>query len=255
MSIAALKGERLLGWFEELQVLSAASVLFDEVQSSEAYDAWWQSLSQDVPDLAGASLLSRELRPIWSTEGCRISAEQSPLLPGAGERGELPHQVAYLQPGTATQSALAVVAVPSQEQTLILCLRTAAVERMLETGAGIGETGRVSFVQGSEVWPSGEPSFLPPLDTADDRGLESRYGLYQKQDGDWVMGAYYPVAEIDGGILVEQSQDEVLAATERMVATLIAMIDRRRGRSAPDPRRIEGVRHRQSAASAPVHWG
>jgi len=193
LSIATLKGERLLGWFEELQVLSAASMLSDEAQSSVAYDAWWQSFSQDVPDLAGVSLLSRELHPIWSTEACQINAERSPFLSGAGERGKLPSQVAFLQPGTATQSALAVVVVLSQERTLVLCLRTAAVERMLETDAGIGETGRVSLVQGTEIWPAGEPS-------------------------------YYPVAEIGGGILVEQSQHEILAATERMVATLIAMI-------------------------------
>jgi len=206
LSIAALKGERLLGWFEGLRVLSAASVLFDEVQSSEAYDAWWQSLSQDVPDLAGACLLSRELHPIWSTEGCQISAEQSLIPPGAGERGELPRQVAFLQPGTTTQSALAVVVVPSQEQTLILCLRTAAVERMLETDAGIGETGRVRLVQGSEVWPSGEPFLLPPLDAAGDRGQEPRYGLYRTQGGDWVMGAYYPVAEINGGFSLSRAR-------------------------------------------------
>ena len=224
LSIATLKGERLLGWFEELQVLSAASMLSDEAQSSVAYDAWWQSFSQDVPDLAGVSLLSRELHPIWSTEACQINAERSPFLSGAGERGKLPSQVAFLQPGTATQSALAVVVVLSQERTLVLCLRTAAVERMLETDAGIGETGRVSLVQGTEIWPAGEPSSLPPSDVVDDRELEPRYGLYQKQGGEWVMGAYYPVAEIGGGILVEQSQHEILAATERMVATLIAMI-------------------------------
>jgi len=229
LSIAALKEERLLGWFDKLRVLAAASAPVaasapsDGEQTAQAYGHWWQSLAQAAPDLAGASVLDERGQVTWATEGCRLSSAQVRLVADSEGTGTSPRRAAFLKPDSAPQAVLAVFA-PLPDQTIVLCLETSAVERMMASDTGIGDTGRASLVRGDTLWPSGEADALPPI--ADDSAIaaEHRTGPYQKPGGTWVVGAYVGVAEIGGGILVEQGQDEVFADTEKMVATLIAMV-------------------------------
>ena len=66
---------------------------------------------------------------------------------------------------------------------------------------------------------------MPAVALASDRGDGGRpLGSYQDQDGTQVVGAWYPLPDLGGGILVEQSQAEITQSTDSIAATLIALI-------------------------------
>ncbi|MFN2284892.1 MAG: histidine kinase dimerization/phospho-acceptor domain-containing protein, partial [Anaerolineae bacterium] len=86
----------------------------------------------------------------------------------------------------------------------------------------IGKTGRVYLIFQSWVWPGGTDAVMvvegsePPQLVGD--------GVYVNHLGVPVIGAYYYVADYDIGVLVEQAQSETLESTNRIAATLIALV-------------------------------
>jgi len=220
LSIAVLKRERLLGWFDELRILAAATVPSGDGQPA-VYEAWWRSLAQAAPDLAGAAIVDADAAIAWSTEDCPLISADGRVLDDLARTAVMQHQATLIALGSGTEGALAVTA-PDGNRMIVLCLRTAAVMRVMHTEAGLGATGRASLVWDGHLWPSGEPCDLPQ--TSAGEPPMSGHSLYQRRDGELMMGAYHPIAETAGGILVEQPQDEVFAATERVAATLIAMV-------------------------------
>ena len=142
-------------------------------------------------------------------------------------------QVVAFDPGTSGSEAGLAVVVGAAEDAItnggwraaVLCVDAAAVQDVLRIGAGVGETGRVRLVHGSVVWPGGEPSIMPAVALASDLGDGGRpLGSYTDQDGTQVVGAWYPLPDLGGGILVEQSQAEITQSTDSIAATLIALI-------------------------------
>ena len=176
---------------------------------------------------------------LWQTGACRPSAEaMTPALPdliSAARKAQpsVSRQVVAFDPATSGSEAGLAVVVGAAEDAItnggwraaVLCVDAAAVQDVLQTGAGIGETGRVRLVHGSVVWPGGEPSIMPAVALASDLGDGGRpLGSYADQDGTQVVGAWYPLPDLGGGILVEQSQAEISQSTDSIAATLIALI-------------------------------
>jgi signal transduction histidine kinase/HAMP domain-containing protein len=115
----------------------------------------------------------------------------------------------------------------TKSQTLVFCLSGAAMARtirydVLLDEALIGETGKVYLIFQSWVWPGGTDAAMlvegsePPQLVGD--------GVYVNHLGVPVIGAYYHVADYDIGVLVEQAQSETLESTNRIAATLIALV-------------------------------
>ena len=143
-------------------------------------------------------------------------------------------------------------AAPEADRTVLLCLEPETIIAMLRTDAEIGRTGRISlcvprqtvreqvYREGLSVvsepagagvdmvlWPGGEPCVMPaPANGVDT--FAPTHQLYKGLDGGWTMGAFYPLPWFDRGagvvIVVEHVFVEVLASTENMMATLIALV-------------------------------
>ncbi|MGC9467063.1 MAG: ATP-binding protein [Anaerolineae bacterium] len=215
LAIAALKGEMLLRWIEELQAITA-SVEGGSIRSAPAET--WVRLEEQVPELRGAVVLESGGTPVWQFGGCERAVEDHMPSLSSVSSGSLPTPFALYTP-----ESVAVVPVSTPGGTWILCLQDAALDGVINTDAGIGESGRVRLIVASSVWPSAWGSVEPFLDSGIDIS-EPRTAMYEDEEGEQVIGAFYPLPNLDGGVLVEQAQTEVLVSTERIAATLIALV-------------------------------
>lgn len=233
VAVAFLRGEALLRWVEANQVilmssmndLSAAGgpVPLESASPSDGmtYSRWWAMLIQRFPDLDGAAVLSPDLEMQWSRGSCRL------LAANIASQGTVPLGSLMLAYSEVEQpDAAAVIARLSSGGLAMVCLPGEVVERVLETDLGVGETGRVRLVTQAKLWPSGDPTpaFADAVPSPYPLDADAATDLYQDADGEWVIGAYYPLPDFDGGILVEQSRGEVLSSTERIAGALIALV-------------------------------
>lgn len=251
LAIATLKAENLADWLQQLrrvEVLQPLTLDTAETQPSSQVvvsgthrvngsdpQAWWDALERQAPGLAGAAVLSVDDGVVWSVAECDQMATRALAGQSVAASTEGSQSVMILERSGAEPAGLVVIRLFDANQDLALCLETGAVTGLLQAGVELGETGRVSLVHSvtqdrrTRYWPSGQIATLPPGgSTAGDALTTSShragYDLYQNEQGESVIGAFYPLPDLGAGVLVEQSQDEVLASTERIVATLIALI-------------------------------
>lgn len=250
VAVAAFEGEALRRWVggvtAELQIGMAGGRMPDRITSESECKHWWDEAVKSAGttpfsgELTGCAVLDRTagdnhtVTVLWATGACShlefepqavtFGLSQSVGAAGLGlvsrrssaEAGQVVHPVPVL-----------FLALP--DQTLALCLEDSAFSSVLagalsRTSLSIGETGRTSLIGSGVVWPDGEPTGWDwgAVTASDVAGPD--YALYQKSDGEPVVGALYPMPEYGIGVLVEQAQAEVLAKTEQMAATLIAWI-------------------------------
>ncbi|MBN1248646.1 MAG: HAMP domain-containing protein [Anaerolineae bacterium] len=243
LAIATLMGEDLVDWLQDVAAAGAID-----------YQVSWDVLAQQVSGLAGGAVLGPEAQIIWSVGDCQRVVERALASRGGESSSQDLARFVFLQ-SDATEPAAVVLFPPDDVgQGLVLCLQPDAVGQVLKTGSGIGETGRVNLVylsggpERDTYWPTGDLAvipgrYTPPLRRSESppsgsgiggsstaitpvhiTGDRAGYALYQNPQGNWVIGGFYPLPGLPVGVLVEQDQDEVLASTERIVATLIALI-------------------------------
>ena len=111
-------------------------------------------------------------------------------------------------------------------EMLVFCLNSTSFERFVRYDALIdqaliGESGKMYLTAASSIWPSGERADFGAdsavVSAADD-------GLYVNHLGVQVIGAHYYLSEFDVSILVEQAQAETLKSSDRIAATVIALV-------------------------------
>jgi signal transduction histidine kinase len=243
VAVAALKGETLRHWVAASTSELASTFLVGEALEHPASDsalaAWWADLqgvvgsNEGQPWLTGVVAFDRQVSSErWALGACThigleaLKASIGPPQPDGVKGARLVSQEGA---SDLWVSPLLVLFMTQPDYTLVFCLDDVAVAGLLQSKLdgmefGTGETGRTSLISGAGVWPEGR---FPPgvWGTAIASGLaEPGYALYQKLNGEAVVGAFYPVPEYGMGVLVEQAQSDVLAGTERVAATLIAWV-------------------------------
>ena len=229
-AVATLKGEELRQWFARTrqQLLLAA---LEQDFSGTRRDVWWATVTDQNPDLLGATLVDQNGQPVWMEGACH-SASQTVAsaradvssLAASAQDADFPQGQFVL---SRTDSNLWLLLGETSSRTLVFCLSGEAMARtirydVLLDEALIGKTGRVYLIFQSWVWPGGTDAVMvvegsePPQLVGD--------GVYVNHLGVPVIGAYYYVADYDIGVLVEQAQSETLESTNRIAATLIALV-------------------------------
>ncbi|MGC9346600.1 MAG: HAMP domain-containing protein, partial [Anaerolineae bacterium] len=214
LAIAALKSESLIRWIDGFQLLLSSSLVLDE-----DYDAWWSSFGSQMPDVVGGAVYDHNQQLKWSTGGCRnIVVDPHSSFPFGANGSPTSVYLAF-----DNSEPMVALSFPVTDQTWVLCFPQAAVQRILDAETGMGRTGRVRLVaEAPDGWSSGpQTRFAKPEDV---QGAEARYGLYEDSEGSPVVGAYVPLPGYDLAVLVEQNYDEIIAATDHIVATLIALV-------------------------------
>jgi len=229
-AVATLKGEELRQWFARThqQLLLAA---LEEDFSGTRHNIWWKMLSDQNSDLLGATLVDQNGQPLWMVGTCHsaplvvASAGASISSLTASDKDADSPQGQFVL--SRTDSNLWLLVGETKSQTLVFCLSGAAMARtirydLLLDEALIGETGKVYLIFHSWIWPGGTDATMlversePPQLAGD--------GVYVNHLGVPVIGAYHHVADYDIGVLVEQAQSETLESTNRIAATLIALV-------------------------------
>ncbi len=203
LAVATLKGEALRLWIEELRTLLLLSISLDGEIPEQRKGVTWNVLTEQVPDLQGMVVLNEKGQRVWTVGNCGAT------LP-------TPQTFSISYP-----DAVVVLAFPHDEQTLVFCLEGSGLEQVIQSDVAVGETGEVYLVYRSCIWPEGRRCPDPLLAGVLDQRADS--GEYVNHLGLPVIGAYYPLPDLEAGILVEQSQAETMVSTDRIAATFIAL--------------------------------
>ncbi len=231
-AVATLKGEELRQWLTHSyqQLILAALEVDDDVVTGR--DAWWTTVHSQHPDLLGAVLVDQNGQSLWSVGQCQSAPPMAAVamrMPASSfavaEKDAAFPQGQFIL--SRADSNLWLRVGKTKSQTLVFCLSGAGMARTIQYDvlldeALIGQTGKVYLIFDSWVWPGGEDAVMmvegsvPPRLSGD--------GVYVDHLGVPVIGAYYHVTDYDIGVLVEQAQSETLESTNRIAATLIALV-------------------------------
>lgn len=231
-AVATLKGEELRQWLARSGQQLQLSALEKENFTEARRDDWWAGVSGQNSDLLGVALVDPAGRSFWTVGECR----STPLAMAAPARGPTPsltvsEKAANFPQGqfvlSRTDSNLWLLVGETESRTLVFCLSGAGMARTIQYDvlldeALIGETGKVYLIFNSWVWPGGAEAVMLAEDSVPPRLAGD--GIYVNHLGVPVVGAYYHVADYDIGVLVEQAQSETLESTNRIAATLIALV-------------------------------
>ncbi len=218
LAVAALKGEELEQWFGDLRNLLLLSVSLNDGVSEHALSSWWRSLTYQFPDLIGAVVQGSDQQLIWKSGACQeilASSELSALSVGE----YLPAAKFEL----SSPAGVIVLPIAYQDRMYTFCFSGAILEQVIRHEAMIDPPGEVYIVYQSCIWPSGD-RVCSEAALQDLARVRPGSDVYINHQGISVIGAYYPLAELGIGILVEQEQVQMLESTDRIAATLIALV-------------------------------
>ncbi|MBN1922695.1 MAG: GAF domain-containing protein [Anaerolineae bacterium] len=222
--MATLKAENLESWLLDRADLFRAVVEAIPEAAALAEDAdegaLWVAVQGKIPELHGVVWLRGRSQQVWGE--CALPAPQATL----------PCEQPLAETRAASVSAAAPSSVPivfpgvADAETLVLCFDPVVLMQNLQHDLMMGNTGpNVYLVRDGRVWLTADSqstsSVLPKgaCMTLADQSPSSAW--YSNATSTPVVGAYFPLSELDVGILVEQEQREVLASTELIAATLI----------------------------------
>ncbi len=233
-AVAALKGEELQRWFGHIHQLLLAPILWEADVTADQRDSWWVDISTQEPDLMGVALINQNRRELWTLGTCRsatLVANLPVLAPDGAASAPAAEQSSSFLPEQFALSSVDVntwlLVYGTAQRTVGLCLRGTALARIIQYDvlldkALIGETGKVYLVSQSRIWPGGAAAVI--VKDEGERQQLSGNGVYVNHLNIPVIGAYYYLDEFDVGVLVEQAQSETLESTDRIAATLIALV-------------------------------
>ncbi|MBN2006839.1 MAG: hypothetical protein JXA21_26025, partial [Anaerolineae bacterium] len=229
-AVATLKGEELRQWFARNRQQLLLAALETEDFPTISRDVWWAAIRSQNPDMLGAALVDQDGQLLWMMGMCygapltMAASARGPNLSSAVSDIDSPQGQFVL---SRTDSNLWLLVGKNESQTLVFCLSGAGMARTIQYDvlldeALIGETGKVYLIFQTWVWPGGEDAVMMTGDSASLRLAGD--GVYVNHLGVPVIGAYYHVADYNIGVLVEQAQSETLESTNRIAATLIALV-------------------------------
>lgn len=206
--VATLKAENLEAWlWERVRVWRTLMEIASVTETAPSFS--WAFLQQQVPELDGVIWTRGAVSQIWGRCAQPAALSAAPCV------DILPEATDTLAPIVFTQGA----------ETLVLCFDATALMRSLQLDLTLGQTGHIYLVRGGRVWLADQwvtatPALAPGtcVTLAD---AQPRSGWYRNALNIPVVGAYFPLAGLDIGVLVEQEQAEILASTEHIAATLI----------------------------------
>ncbi len=212
-AVATLKGAELERWVRQIQTLLHVSVSREGDGGPDALRGfWWMSLREQVPELLGLVAVDTGGSLKWVVGGC--SADDARLF--TPETFPALHEFVIYD-----RDDVLLFTLQQPEYTYVFCLRAESIAPIIACDMAIGETAGVYLVDRACTWP---------LNVCDGAAAEliargePRNALYVNHEDTPVVGAYYPLSDLSVGILVEQAQAETLASTDRIAATLIAMV-------------------------------
>jgi signal transduction histidine kinase/HAMP domain-containing protein len=233
-AVATLKGEELQQWFVHIRQLLLTPIFWDADVSVGERESWWVDAGKQEPDLMGAAVINQSGRELWTLGTCQ-SATLVANLPGlvtdqtvsataADRSSRFPLEQFVLSSADANTWLLAYA---NDQRIVGFCMRETALAPIIRYDvlldkALIGETGKVYLVSQSRIWPGGAETAI-----VDDEGVQQKLsgnGVYVNHLNIPVIGAYYHLDNFDVGVLVEQAQSETLESTDRIAATLIALV-------------------------------
>lgn len=224
LAVATLKGEELRQWLSHIRQLS---VPVHEMTGEDERRRWWTALSQQEPRLAGVFLLDAAGQRQWTLGTCLEDSS------GTG-----PDQPLFLTPAVTAIRASSerfflsqtdfqtwLSGEDSSREMLVFCLNPSSFERFIRYGALvdqalIGESGQMYIASGTRIWPDGRNSGVE----GNAQRSPAEDGVYVNHRGDQVIGAQYDVDELDVSIVAEQAQAETLESSDRIAATVIALV-------------------------------
>jgi signal transduction histidine kinase/HAMP domain-containing protein len=190
-AVAILKARTLGLWLEDC--VTMLNLVAQEPEN--ARETAWAQLQRRVPGLLGGVRLAPGGEAAWKIGRC-------------GE--ELPADAVTVQMGDGDVGSVR------------LCLAHATLQEMLRIDAGLGETGRIYLVHDEPQWLDESDEEVPGIASAVAALANGDFGL-NVEEGDIVSG-YARVPGTDLGVFVEEAQAEVLASTDQIAATFIAVI-------------------------------
>jgi signal transduction histidine kinase len=230
-AVATLRGVALRQWFEGVRDVLLFSLVYQKGADSITWDTWWGAVSQQVPDLTGVIILGKNGRQLRTFGDCWASIDTtsasnpqaawvSPSIEGSANTSTPVQFSLYPNAGVS-------LSFNYDQCKYIFCLHERAIDQIIQPNplseAGlVGETGQVYLITRSHIWPGGKSETLADVDI-----LQHEFppdGLYINHHGVPVIGAYHHLSGLDVAVLVEQSQAETLASTDRIAATLIALV-------------------------------
>ncbi|MFP4393693.1 MAG: ATP-binding protein [Anaerolineales bacterium] len=244
-TLAILKGEALRRWFEDLHTSFRLTLSLSQTQSLSASEsarrAWWTNMTAQMPDLRGVWAVDQTGQTIWLLGTCPQINDHLPpgvtpsvitapsSVPSEWPSEPMMFSIFYPE-ASETDGAMVALALSyetengteNETETYIFCL---AAERLWDViGAQHGENAANNFflVHHDCLWARQGVCTAPAEESIIGENLVS--GFYENHQGATVLGAYYPMPALDAGILVEQNQAEMMASSDRMAATFIALV-------------------------------
>ncbi|MDY0019070.1 MAG: ATP-binding protein [Anaerolineae bacterium] len=204
-AVAILKAQELRLWLEDRETLLFSPENFYSATGRVPQRPSWELLQQRDAGLRGATLLDENGYIVWTVGTCPDGAVASDL--------------------EGVPDMTVALSLPRKEGNLLLCYRLSALEQTMRADVSLGGTTQIYMVQNDTIWSRGAAERAMPWGASGYKGDQvERHVFYVSHTGIPVMGAYYPLPDLDLGILVEQEQSEVLASSDRIAATLIAVI-------------------------------
>lgn len=235
-TLATLKGEALRLWFEDLHTFFRLTLSLSQTSSlttsESARRAWWADLTAQMPDLVGVWVLDQDGQAVWSLGTCPQmindplpSAITAPLSSSDRPGQEMAFTILYPDPYpevSDADTAMMALAFPYETETYIFCLAAEKLWDVIDSSRIGSETNTIFLVHHDCLWAQQGVCSAPAAESVIGAHLAS--GFYTNHEDVTVLGAYYPMPALDAGILVEQDQIEMMASSDRMAATFIALV-------------------------------
>jgi len=216
LAVAALKGEELERWFDDLQSVLLLSVKLAD--NTDDYTEWWTTLTQQIPDLTGVVVWQPEEQSRWTAGECAQAWDQFRLTISGANLFSSPAEFAVSDLG-----ATVFLPIEYQDRSLLFCMDGAMIERVIHHEGVSDGTTRVYLIHKMCLWPSTTTPCSQPMNGWTPGGQPGS-GTYVNNVAIAVTGAYYPLPNADVGILVEQPQSQTLESVELIAATFIALV-------------------------------
>ncbi len=236
-NLATLKGEALRLWFEDLHTSFHLALSLSQTHSLAMSEStrytWWSDLKAQMPGLRGIWAMDRTGQTMWLLGTCPQINNQPPFVmtpsvitaPSA-MTSEQPFEAMtfsiFYPEASDADAAMMALALPYETETYIFCL---AAEELWDVIGGQhegSEANHIFLVHRDCLWARQGTCIEPAKESIIGEDLAS--GFYENHQDVTVLGAYYPMPALNVGILVEQNQAEMMASSDRMAATFIALV-------------------------------
>jgi signal transduction histidine kinase/HAMP domain-containing protein len=237
-TLATLKGEELHLWFENLHTSFRLALSLSQAQtlatSEPARRAWWSDVTAQMPSLRGVEMMDQTGQTVWTLGACSQMIDDQSLSMMASSvvsatsfdssdrlAEEMTFSIFYPEPNV--DEALVAMALPYETEIYIFCMAGERLWNVIGSHCeGVGASNRTFLVYDDCLWAREGICTEPVEDSIIGEHLASDF--YVNHADVTVVGAYYPMPALDAGILVEQNQAEIMASSDRMAATFIALV-------------------------------